>query len=142
VDVRDVAIGHLLAAERGRRGRRYILGGENLRMPAFLRRLATVAGLRPRATPVLPVAGLWLAAALAESRSRCLTGREPYPAFQHVRMNRYDWFCSSRRAEVELGYRARALVETLRDTHRWFTVRGRLALRGFSRWWMRPPLAA
>jgi len=142
VDVRDVAAGHLLAAERGRSGRRYILGGENLRMPAFLRRLATVAGLRPRATPVLPVAGMWLAAAIAEGRARCLTGREPYPAFQHVRLNRYDWFCSSGRAERELGYLARPLDETLRDSHRWFAERGRIALRGFARWWMRPRLAA
>lgn len=142
VDVRDVAAGHVLAAERGERGRRYILGGENLRMPHFLRRLAIVAGLRPRAVPVLPVAGMWLAAAIAESRARCLTGREPYPAFQHVRVNRYDWFCSSDRAERELGYRARPLDETLGDTHRWFAERGRIALRGFSRWWMRPRLAA
>lgn len=142
VDVRDVGIGHLLAAERGERGRRYILGGENLRIADFLRRLVTAAGLRPRATPVLPLAGLWLAAAIAEGRARCLTGREPYPAFQHVRLNRYDWFCTSERAERELGYSARPLEATLRDTHRWFAERGRWALRGFSRWWMRPPLAA
>jgi dihydroflavonol-4-reductase len=142
VDVRDVATGHLLAAERGRRGRRYILGGENVRMPEFLRRLAGVAALRPRALPVLPVAGLWLAAVIAEGRARCMSGREPYPAFQHVRMNRYDWFCTSERAERELGYRARPLEETLRDTHLWFAERGRIALRGFSRWWMRPPIAA
>ncbi|HTK74578.1 MAG TPA: NAD-dependent epimerase/dehydratase family protein [Gemmataceae bacterium] len=142
VDVRDVAAGHLLAAERGERGRRYILGGENLRMPEFLRRLAAVARLRPRAIPVLPVAGLWLAAAIAEGRAKYLTGREPYPAFQHVRVNRYDWFCSSERAERELDYRARPLDETLRDTHRWFAERGRVALRGFGRWWMRPSVAA
>jgi dihydroflavonol-4-reductase len=142
-DVRDVAAGHLLAAEHGERGRRYILGGENLRMPEFLRGLAAVAGLRPRATPVLPIAGLWVAAAIAEGRARCLTSREPYPAFQHVRMNRYDWFCSSDRAERELGYHARPLAETLRDTHRWFAERGRIALRGgFSRWWMRAAAAA
>jgi dihydroflavonol-4-reductase len=142
VDVRDVATGHLLAAERGECGRRYIFGGENLRMPAFLERLAAVARFRPRAIPVLPIAGLWLAAAVAEGRARYVTGREPYPAFQHVRVNRYDWFCSSERAERELGYRARPLDETLRDTHRWFAERGRIALRGFGRWWMRPPVAA
>src|SRR5439155_20560421 len=51
VDVRDVAVGHLLAAEHGQSGQRYILGGENLRIQDFLRRLATVAGLRPRAGP-------------------------------------------------------------------------------------------
>ena len=37
VDVRDAACGHLLAAERGVSGRRYILGGENLTMVEFVR---------------------------------------------------------------------------------------------------------
>jgi dihydroflavonol-4-reductase len=138
VDVRDVAAGHLLAAERGASGRRYILGGENLRMPEFLRRLAAAAGLRPRAVPALPVAALWLAAGIAEGRARLFTGREPYPAFQHVRLNRYDWFCSSARSEQELGYRARPLDETLRDAYRWHADNGRLSLRGLRRWWMRP----
>ena len=48
VDVRDVALGHLLAAERGRRGRRYILGGENLLMAEFMQALASVRGMSDR----------------------------------------------------------------------------------------------
>ena len=44
VDVRDVARGHLLAAERGRRGVRYILGGANRTMGEFIDLLAEVRG--------------------------------------------------------------------------------------------------
>jgi dihydroflavonol-4-reductase len=51
VDVRDVARGHLLAAEHGRAGHRYILGGENRTFRSFLAKLAAVAGMRPRALP-------------------------------------------------------------------------------------------
>jgi dihydroflavonol-4-reductase len=137
VDVRDVALGHLLAAERGQPGRRYLLGGENHTLRDFLALLAQAAGWRPRAIPALP---WWLQhslASLAEYRSR-FTGREPYPAYQHVRLNRYYWFCSSDRAARELGYQPRPLPETLADTYRWHAAHHQFRLRGLSRWWLRP----
>jgi dihydroflavonol-4-reductase len=137
VDVRDVAAGHIAAAERGEPGRRYILGGENLWMPEFQRRLAAVAGLQPRATPTLSRRAMWLIAAAAELRA-WKTRREPYPSFQHVRLNRYAWFVDSSRAIRELGYSARPLDVTLRDTLEWFAAHGRVGLRGLSKWWMRP----
>jgi dihydroflavonol-4-reductase len=43
-DVRDVAVGHLLAAERGQPGRRYILGGENRSLLELVRDLGGVHG--------------------------------------------------------------------------------------------------
>src|SRR3984893_16603323 len=46
VDVEDAAVGHLLAAERGVVGEKYILGGENLTLEQMLGRLAQVSGLR------------------------------------------------------------------------------------------------
>jgi dihydroflavonol-4-reductase len=136
VDVRDVARGHLLAAERGRPGRRYILGGENRTFPEFMAALADVAGLKPRAVPVAP---WWVLAGLAlftEGRSR-LTGKQPYPSWQHVLLNRYYWFYRSDRARRELGYSARPLSECLADTHRWCAAGSKLRVRGPSRWWMR-----
>lgn len=137
VDVRDVADGHMLAAEHGQVGRRYILGGENLYMAEFMRRLAAIADMRPRAVPTLPLKAMWATAAACELHS-WKTNREPYPSFQHVRLNRYAWFVSSARAERELGYSPRPLDDTLRDTYEWFVNRGRLPLRGLAKWWMRP----
>jgi dihydroflavonol-4-reductase len=46
VDVEDVAIGHLLAAERGTPGERYILGGENVTWPRLIDRVAELSGVR------------------------------------------------------------------------------------------------
>lgn len=137
VDVRDVAAGHMLAAERGQSGRRYILGGENLYMPQFMRRLAEVAGLRPRAVPSLPIPAMWATAAVCQLHSLA-TKREPYPSFQHCRLNRFAWFVSSARAERELGFTARPLNETLRETYQWYQDQGRVHLRGLAKWWMRP----
>jgi dihydroflavonol-4-reductase len=135
-DVRDVARGHLLAAELGRPGRRYILGGENRTFREFLSDLAGAAGLRPRRLWQAPGWSVPAMAALAECRGR-LTGREPYPSFQHARLNARLWFASSDRAAAELGYRPRPLRECLADAYRWHRARQPWTLRGPSRWWLR-----
>jgi dihydroflavonol-4-reductase len=137
VDVRDVARGHLLAAEHGRAGRRYILGGENRTFPEFMEVLAEVGGFRPRATPVLPSWGLSALAGCGECRA-LLTRRHPYPSLQHARLNRYYWFYRSDRAVNELGYESRTLADSLRDTFHWFSHHKTLRPRGAGRWWMRP----
>lgn len=137
VDVRDVAVGHLLAAERGTSGRRYLLGGENLSVKSFIQRLAFAAKMRPRSFPRISISAVFVSAIVAESISR-FTGWEPYPSFQHVRLNRYYWYGDSSRARAELGYAPRPLDETLRDTYRWYKSQDRLPLNAFGRWWMRP----
>jgi dihydroflavonol-4-reductase len=137
VDVRDVARGHLLAAEKGRPGSRYALGGENLTFREFVARLAEAGGMFPRPIPVVP---WWLMIAVAcssECRAR-LIRKETFPSFQQLWLSRYYWYCRSDRAEQELGYRSRPLSECLADTYRWYVSCGELGLRGLNRWWMRP----
>jgi dihydroflavonol-4-reductase len=136
-DVRDVADGHLLAAEHGAAGRRYILGGENRTLADFLQMLAITAGWRPRAMPTLPRWMLSALAELSELRSR-FAGREPYPSRQGVRVNRYTWYVRSDRAVRELGYSQRSLEATLHDTYAWYTAQRRGQLHPVSRWWFRP----
>jgi dihydroflavonol-4-reductase len=139
-DVRDVAAGHLLAAERGVAGRRYILGGENVEFPALCAALARAAGLRriirPSFRPAMPGAGYWIFASVAEAAHR-LFGKEPIPSFEFVRLHRLRWFVSSARAEAELGYRRRPLAETLADAFAWHAGRTRVSPRGLNRLWLR-----
>ena len=137
VDVRDAAIGHLLAAERGQSGRRYILGGENHRFPSLLNQMAQVADCRPRIrlrAPWLLMAGF---AALAELRSK-FSGKEPYPSLGHARLNRWHWFGDSSRAATELGYHFRPLIASLRDSYDWHHRRDPIRPRGLPRWLLRP----
>jgi dihydroflavonol-4-reductase len=136
-DVRDVARGHLLAAEHGKPGRRYILGGENCSFPDLMKHLALAGGMRPWLSPVVP---WWVLFAIAESVERwsLLTRKQPYPSRQQARLNRYYWYYRSTRAATELGYTSRPLAESLSDTFRWCLDRSVLKLRGPSRWWMRP----
>jgi dihydroflavonol-4-reductase len=136
-DVRDVADGHLLAAQRGACGRRYILAGENVRTADLFARLAAVAGFHPRWLPALPGPVFTGIAAIAEARGRLL-GEEPFPSLEHIRIQQLFWFASSERAGRELGYRCRPLDETLADTFAWHSAHARLVMRGFGRWWFRP----
>ena len=136
VDVRDVAVGHLLAAEKGISGRRYILAGENLSYPQRLAQLAEAAKFRPRFTPRMST---WVMTALAagEELQGKITGKSPFPSFEHARLNRLFWFASSERAEAELGFRVRPLSDTLSDAFAWHASRSPFRLRGFNNWWFR-----
>jgi dihydroflavonol-4-reductase len=140
VDVRDVAAGHLLAAEFGVSGRRYILGGENVRFAELFKALAAAANLRravlPSFRPAVPHWMLWGAAAVA-SCATALTGKESDLSFEFVSLNRLCWFVSSARAESELGYRCRPLRETLADSHAWHAAQHRVGPRGLNRLWLR-----
>jgi len=141
VDVRDAAVGHHLAAEHGRTGRRYVLGGKNVGYRELFEALARAAGLRrrflPELGPVLAPGVMRAAAAIAELQHR-LTGREPFPSFELVRMNTRCWFASSARAAAELGYRPRPLADTLADAFAWHAARTRVHPRGLNRLWLRP----
>ncbi len=123
-DVRDVARGCAEALERGRAGETWILAGENLETGEFVRRVAALAGVPPpRRAPY----ALALAAARASGAAARLAGRRPRLPPDLVRASRLYTFASSAKAEADLGYRARPVEESIRDTLRWFLAAGRLA---------------
>jgi dihydroflavonol-4-reductase len=122
VDVCDAAQGHLLAAERGRIGEKYILGGENLTLREMLERLARISGL-PAPRVRLPYAVAFGFALGAEAVSRVLTHRAPRASVTEVRMSRKHMFFDASKARAELGYAPRpvdaalaAAVEFFRKT--------------------------
>jgi dihydroflavonol-4-reductase len=114
VDVDDVAEGHLLAAERGVPGERYILGGYNLAWVELIDRLAVTAGLE-RPLIVLPTEVGKLARWQAELGARWPVAPE---AFALMAQN---WRYSSRKAKRELRYKTRPLDATIQRTVDWYT---------------------
>ncbi len=124
VHVDDVAEGHLLAAERGRIGERYVLGGENLELSALLALIAELAGRKPPRIR-LPIAPLVPIAVIAEGLAR-LTGFTPALTRETLAMARKKMFFSSAKAEEELGYRARPAREAIADALAWFRAQGML----------------
>jgi dihydroflavonol-4-reductase len=101
--VEDVARGHILAAEHGRIGEKYILGGENLTLEEMLRRLSALSGL-PAPRVKIPHAVAWGFALGAEAVARTLTHRAPRASLTEVRMARKKMFFDSAKARAELGY--------------------------------------
>src|SRR5207302_671586 len=104
VDVKECALGHISALEKGRSGERYILGGENLTLKQILDRLAAITGLESP-TLKLPYAFAFAAGVVDEMVTGRLLGHEPRATIDAVRMGRKMMFVSSAKAERELGWR-------------------------------------
>ena len=120
--VEDVAAGHLLAAEKGRIGERYILGCRNMTLKQILEALAPIAGRRaPRVR--LPHA-FALAAGYADEWFSRLAGREPQIPVEGVKMSRHRMFVASDKAERELGYKPGSLEAALERAVRWYAENG------------------
>ncbi|HEX3804955.1 MAG TPA: NAD-dependent epimerase/dehydratase family protein [Solirubrobacteraceae bacterium] len=124
VDIQDCVAGHLLAAERGEPGERYLLNGIRLRVTDLLELAADVAGVTrvPRLLP-RPVATLGGVATELAFRAR---GQHPPVCREMVRTlvhgHRYD----GTRAERELGLAYTPARETLRRTVEWARAEGLL----------------
>jgi dihydroflavonol-4-reductase len=124
VHVDDVAEGHLAAAENGRIGERYILGGENMALAEILAEVAQAVGRRPPWLRV-PHSVLFPVAIGAELAARA-TGRDPFVTLDGVRMSRKKMYFSSEKASRELGYRSRPAREAIADAVCWFRDNGYL----------------
>lgn len=120
VHVDDVAEGHVLAYQRGEGGRRYVLGGEDMRLREILQ---TVAGLAGRRGPWLrlPHAAVLPVAHVAEAWAR-ISGRTPTITVDGVKLARHAMYFSSRRARAELGYHPRPARDALADAIQWFVA--------------------
>ena len=126
VDVRDVAAGMALAAERGRTGERYILGGENVALRDLLSLLERISG---RPMPKRAVPG-WLAlgsAAVTEWVADVVTARTPAATREGVRLALRSGPFDSRKARSELGYAPRPLQDAMRDAVTWLSSVGAVA---------------
>jgi dihydroflavonol-4-reductase len=121
--VDDLAAGHLLVLERGRHGRSYIMGGENLPMGVLLRTAAACTGLAPprRQWPGLVGLGAGYLSDIIEGR---LLGREPHVPLEAARMSREHMIFDDSRARRELGYSSRPPIEAIADSARWFAENG------------------
>jgi dihydroflavonol-4-reductase len=119
VNVRDVALGHLLACEKGRIGERYILGSENLTLGQILRELARITG-RKAPTIQLPYFAAY-AAGVVTTAVAYLTGIPPRVPLEAVRMAKKKMWVSHEKAARELGYSPCPAASALADAAAWFT---------------------
>jgi dihydroflavonol-4-reductase len=118
VGVEDVVAGHLAAAEKGRKGERYILGGTNLTHAEAFRLVAGVVGV-PGPKFKIPTAAVRALARGAELFAG-LTGGEPLITPDLVAgVGKHQWY-STGKARRELGYNPVSLLKSLRDAYIWY----------------------
>lgn len=122
-DVRQCALGHLLAMVRGRRGERYLLGGTNLWLGEFLQELEPYSKYRaPRRH-----APHWLSyatACVSETIAVFAPGWKPFVTRESVQMSRGPHFSSNEKAERELDYQVIPIDNAIRDAVEDLTARG------------------
>ena len=124
VHVRDVAIGHTLAAEKGRIGERYILGSAegNWTMKEAFDVLQEITGI-PAPRFQVPYSVALFAAHVDETIAR-FTGKPPKAPLAGVRMARYKMFFNPAKAIRELGLPQTPPRQALADAVQWFRENG------------------
>jgi len=122
VHVADVVRGHILAAQKGRVGEKYILGNRNCSLTELFELLAKITGLRaPRFR--VPYSLIWLVALANEGYAR-VTRRPPRVPLTGVRMARKHMYFSAEKAVRELGLPQTPVDQALRDAVEWFVANG------------------
>ena len=125
VAVEDAAAGHLLAAQRGQVGERYVLGGENLTLKQVLAMLAQASG---RSAPSVRLPHfVALVAGYADAAFSGVLGREPRIPLEGVRMARHSMFVRDSRARTELGFAPGPVAGALERAVRWYEANGYVA---------------
>jgi dihydroflavonol-4-reductase len=122
VAVEDVAEGHLVVAEQGRIGDRYLLGAENLTLKQLLEELASITGKRaPRLKIPHAVA---LGFAYAENTFSKFIGRTPQIPVEGVKIARHRMFVECSRATRELGFVPGPVRGALERAVAWYEANG------------------
>ncbi|MEG3435721.1 hopanoid-associated sugar epimerase [Pannus brasiliensis CCIBt3594] len=118
IDVRDVAIGHLLALEKGRTGERYILGNQNMSLKELLEELSEITGI-PAPKMSIPV---WIPQIVAWVDEKILAplGKTPSVPLDGVRMSKQKMYYDPSKAFRELGLPRSPISIALQDAVDWF----------------------
>lgn len=122
--VSEVVKGHIRAAEVGRGGERYLLGGDPVALASLMRDIAARIGARApwmvAPAPVLKLYGALLAMVAG------ITGNEPDMTPEMAAFMAVDSLCDSSKAQRELGYQVLPIEQCIADSHAWLQAEGLL----------------
>lgn len=124
VSAAECARGHILAADKGVVGGKYILGGQDLKIAQIFTMLAAISG-RPAPRFRLPY-GPVLFAARINALLAAITGREPLIPLAGVQMAKKQMFFSSKKAKIALGFTTTPAYHALELAAAWFRMNGYL----------------
>lgn len=121
---REAARMMVVAAEKGRVGHNYLLGGAQASYIGLVREIARLLGVRRRVIRAHP--GMLRAYAAVEEWVAPLFGREPDITVEAVSLLSQNIYCSSRKAQQELGYKPVTLEAMLVECRDWLQENGLL----------------
>jgi len=127
VGVEECAAGHLLAAEKGKVGERYLLGAENLTLKGLLDLLAQITGLRAPGMKIPHRVALGVA--YVDTAFSRLVGKEPQIPVEGVKIARHKMFVDASRAQRELGFQPGPVAAALERAVRWYRANGYVTAR-------------
>jgi dihydroflavonol-4-reductase len=127
VGVEECAAGHVLVAEKGKIGERYLLGAENLTLKQLLDTLEKITGL-PAPAWKIPH-GVALGVAYAGTLFSRLVGKEPPIPVEGVKIARHNMFVDCARAKRELDFQPGSVAAALERAVRWYEANGYVAAR-------------
>jgi dihydroflavonol-4-reductase len=122
IGAEECAEGHLLVAENGKIGERYLLGAENLTLKGFLDLLARITGL-PSPSLKIPH-GVALGVAYVNTVFSRLIGREPQIPVEGVKIAQHTMFVDCSRAQRELSFKPGPVSAALERAVRWYVDNG------------------
>ena len=132
IDVRDCAMGHILAFEKGRTGESYILGGENYTYTDMLRRVLRICGVKNR---ILHLPEFVLrSVAIGMTASARFTKTPPLLTTTEIDMAKQGAIANAAKARNELGLTIRPLEQTLHDSLEWFVNNGYITKAKVVKW--------
>ena len=127
IGAEECAAGHLLVAEKGKVGERYLLGAENLTLKQLLDTLAKITGL---AAPSWKIPhGMALVVAYMNTAFSRVLGKEPQIPVEGVKIARHNMFVDAKRAQRELDFQPGSVAAALERAVRWYVDNGYVAPR-------------
>ncbi|MDD5659232.1 MAG: NAD-dependent epimerase/dehydratase family protein [Actinomycetota bacterium] len=122
VDVRDVAIGHILAYEKGKSGSNYILSGERVTVARLMQILEKITGIKAPNHCLSISIGKFIGSIMPIYYWS--TGTRPYFTRYSVEVLCSNSFISHEKTTKDLGYNPRSVTESIRDTIKWLKNMG------------------
>ena len=122
VGAEECAAGHLLVAEKGKAGERYLLGAENLTLKELLEMIAEITGLSAPGMKIPHTVALGVA--YVDTAFSRLLGKEPQIPVEGVKIAQHKMFVDCSRARHELGFAPGPVVAALERAVRWYQANG------------------
>ena len=122
--VREVARAHIAAAEQGRVGANYLLGGAEVSYLGLAREMASM--LRVKRRPQVLPRPMLDSYAFIEEMLAPIFGREPDVTRDAIELLSQNIYCDTRRAVRELGYKPQSMESMLNDSMNWMLEQGLL----------------